>query len=95
VAAADHDSVTRRARTGRTTKLACLAGAGLRAALSAVLPASATLHARPAPEVAFLVDAAARAAPRRPRSEALVALLAQLEAQDRGLSLDRLDRSRG
>jgi phytoene synthase len=36
--------------------------------------------------VAFLVQAAARATPARGRSDALLAVLAQLEARDRGLS---------
>jgi phytoene synthase len=86
VARAGHDGVTRRARTGRGQKLGWLMLASLRAAASVVMPRSATLHAPPEPEVAFLVQAAARAQTQRARSEALLAVLAQLEARDRGLS---------
>lgn len=86
VARAGFDSVTRRARTGKTQKLACLMVSGLRAAASPLLPRAAVLHARPAPEVAFLVDAAARKALARGRSEALFEVLTQLEARSRGLA---------
>lgn len=80
------DSVTVRARTGRGRKLACLVAATGRAAVSAISPRAAVLHAGPEPEVAFLVRAAARDAARRGRSDALLAVLAQLEAQDRGMA---------
>jgi phytoene synthase len=84
VARNGHDSVTRRARTGAGRKLSLLAMSFLRGALTAVLPQPATYHARPAPEVAFLVEAAARVAPERAgRGDALLAVLAQLEARDR------------
>jgi phytoene synthase len=86
VARADHDSVTTRARTGRGQKLGWMMLSGLRAAVSPVLPRAATLHARPAPEVAFLVDAAARRADTRGRSDALFEVLNQLEARSRGLA---------
>ncbi|PLL12409.1 phytoene synthase [Tabrizicola sp. TH137] len=80
------DSVTGRARTGRGRKLALLAVATGKAAVSAVKPRAAVLHAAPEPEVAFLVRAAARGEARRGRSDALLAVLAQLEAQDRGMA---------
>ena len=86
VARAGHDSITQRARTGRGEKLALLLLSGLRAAASPVLPHVATLHARPAPEVAFLVDAAARRTDARGRSDALFEVLNQLEARSRGLA---------
>lgn len=86
VARSGFDSVTRRARTTRAQKLSLLMRAGVRAAASPLLPGSAMLHARPAPEVAFLVDAAARAPRRASRSEALLSVLAQLEARDRNLA---------
>jgi phytoene synthase len=82
VAAQGHDSVTTRARTSGRRKLALLGLAGVRAALSPVLPAPAWLHARPAQEVDFLVQAAAQH-PRASRSETLIGVLAQLKAQDR------------
>jgi len=63
-----------------------LALATVRAAGSVVVPCPAVLHARPVAEVGFLVEAAARKAPGKGRSDALLAVLAQLEARDRGLS---------
>ena len=86
VARAGHDGVTARARTTGGQKLGWLMLASLRAGATALMPQPATLHAPPEPEVAFLVQAAARAQPQRPRSEALLSVLAQLEARDRGLS---------
>jgi phytoene synthase len=86
VASAGFDSVTTRARTGKGAKLAWLAVSTARAVASAVLPAPATLHARPEPEVAFLVDAAARRSVAPARSDRLISVLAQLEARDRGLA---------
>jgi phytoene synthase len=86
VARNGHDSVTVRARTGRGQKLGWLMLATLRSGATLVMPRPATLHAPPEPEVAFLVQAAARIAPARARSDALLAVLAQLEARDRGLS---------
>lgn len=82
---AGFDSITRRARTTKAEKLGWLALSTLRAGTSLVLPVSARVHARPEPETAFLVDAAARRAKGQQRSEALLAVFAQLEARDRGL----------
>ena len=89
VARAGHDSVTARARTATGQKLGWLALATLKAAASLVLPGPAVLHARPVPEVAFLVRAAARTSPARGRGDALLAVLAQLEARDRACRHDR------
>jgi phytoene synthase len=86
VAQAGHDGVTARAHTSKRQKLGWLMLACLRAGATRLMPQPATLHAPPEPEVAFLVQAAARALPQRPRSEALLSVLAQLEARDRGLS---------
>ncbi|MBA4350336.1 MAG: phytoene synthase [Rhodobacter sp.] len=80
------DSVTTRARTGRGQKLACLVAATARAAVSTVKPGPAVLHAAPAPEVAFLVQAATRGTTRSARSDTLLSVLAQLEARDRGMA---------
>lgn len=80
------DSVTRRARTTRARKLGLLALSGVQAALSPLLPNPARLHAQPEAEVAFLVEAAARAPRRASRSEAVLRVLAQLEARDRNLA---------
>jgi 15-cis-phytoene synthase len=86
VAQNGHDAVTVRARTSKAQKLGWLIQATLKAGTTLVMPRPATLHAPPEPEVAFLVQAAARAAPARGRSDALLAVLAQLEARDRSLS---------
>lgn len=86
VAAAGFDSVTRRARSSRGQKIAWMAASMVQAGASLALPASARLHARPEPEVAFLVDAAARRLPGRARSEALFDVLTQLEARSRGMA---------
>ncbi|QYK43529.1 MAG: phytoene/squalene synthase family protein [Paracoccaceae bacterium] len=83
VARAGHDSITRRARTGRGTKLRLVGASVLSAAAVAVMPRAAVLHAAPEPEVAFLVRAAALPAARASRSETLLSVLAQLEARDR------------
>ncbi len=80
---AGFDSVTRRARTGRAQKIGWLALSVARAGVTVAMPRSAVLHAAPAAEVAFLVSAAARHSARRPRSDTLLNVLAQLEARDR------------
>jgi len=92
VARNGHDSITRRARTSSRQKLGWLALSVLRSGMSLVAPGPATLHAAPAPEVAFLVQAAARQIPRFGRSDALLSVFAQLEAQDRARK--GLDRAR-
>jgi 15-cis-phytoene synthase len=83
VARAGFDSVTRRARTSRGQKLALMGRAVAAAGLTHVMPRPALLHARPVPEVAFLIEAAGQRSARPQRSETLVAILAQLEARDR------------
>lgn len=82
---AGYDSVTRRARTGRAQKIGWLALSMARSGVSFVMPQAAVLHAAAAPQVAFLVSAAARATPSRLRSETLLQVLAQLEARDRAV----------
>jgi len=81
VRARGYDSVTGRAHAGRARKLGWLALSGLRAGLSTIQPRMATLYAVPAPEVAFLVDAAAGHAPAS-RSDTLIDALTRLRAQD-------------
>jgi phytoene synthase len=83
VARAGHDSVTRRARTSRGQKLVLMGRALGASALTCVMPQPAQLHARPVPEVTFLVEAAGQRSARPQRSETLLAILAQLEARDR------------
>ncbi len=83
VARQGYDSVNARARTNGWQKLGWLGLSVARSAASIVLPKSAVLHAPARPEVAFLVDAAARANARFNRSDALFSALAQLESTDR------------
>ena len=86
VARNGHDSISHRARTGPMRKLGWLGLAVVRSATSVVIPGTAVLHAAPVPEVAFLVTAAARAQSHKGRSDALLSVLAQLEARDRGVA---------
>lgn len=83
VARLGYDSISARARTTGRQKLGWLGLSLARSAASVVVPGSAVLHAAPAPEVAFLVDAAARNKAAFSRSDALFAVFAQLEAKDR------------
>ncbi len=83
VARAGHDSVTQRARTSRGQKLALIGRAVVSAGLTHTMPRPAQLHARPVPEVAFLIEAAGQRSARPQRSETLLAILAHLEAHDR------------
>jgi phytoene synthase len=84
-----YDTISWRGRTTTRQKLGWLGLSTIRAGVSTVMPRSAVLHARPTPEVAFLVDAAAQAQTRarsdwgQGRAGALMAVFAQLEAQDR------------
>lgn len=90
VARLNYDSYSQRARTTGRQKLGWLGLSVLRSAASLVVPNSAVLHAPPEPQVAFLVDAAARKQARFSRSDALFSALAQLESKDRAnRSLDR------
>lgn len=82
-----YDTISWRSRTTRGQKIGWLGLSTLRAGVSSMMPQSAVLHAAPTPETAFLVNAAARTAPRGDwgtgRSGALLELFAQLESQDR------------
>ncbi|NNK78538.1 MAG: phytoene/squalene synthase family protein [Litoreibacter sp.] len=78
------DSFNQRARTSGPQKLGWLCQSVLQAGASTIMPGSAVLYAPALPEVQFLVDAAARAAPvDHSRTLALIDLFAQLEARDR------------
>ncbi len=55
----DHDSVSCRAYTTRTQKLGLLGLSVVRAGMVTVFPTNPVLYAKPLPEVAFLVEAAA------------------------------------
>lgn len=81
---ARYDSLSSRAHTSKVQKLGWLGQSVMRSALSLVTPVSAVLYARPLPEVAFLVDAAARAQPESfSRIDGLVGALARLAETDR------------
>ncbi|MFD0858488.1 15-cis-phytoene synthase [Roseovarius aquimarinus] len=82
-----HDSITRRARTGRMQKLGWLGKSALYAGGSMLLPQPATLYAPPLAETAFLVDAVAERGQASPwwgagRTGALLETLAALKARD-------------
>lgn len=78
--AMDYDSVTARARTTKAQKLGWLAQSVAQSGASMVMPRSPVLFARPLPEVAFLVNAAAKDGPVA-RSDSLFEALASLEAK--------------
>ena len=84
------DSVSWRGRTNKAQKAGWLGLSMLLSGASTVMPRSAVLYARPLPECAFLVEAAARTAPQASpwgdgRAGSLLAVLAELEARDRGV----------
>ena len=86
VARNGYNTISHRARTGASRKLGWLALSVARTATTIVLPKTAMLHAAPVSEVAFLVAAAARAQLHKGRSDALLSVLAQLEARDRAIA---------
>ncbi|WP_430449831.1 15-cis-phytoene synthase [Rhodophyticola sp.] len=78
-----YDSITMRAHTTRGQKLGWLGLSVLHAGASCVMPGSAVIYAKPLPEVAFLVEAAARRVPDRSTwGDGVISLFAQLEARD-------------
>jgi 15-cis-phytoene synthase len=79
-----HDSVTCRAFTTRGQKMRLLGWSVIRAGVVSVLPQSPVIYARPLPEVAFLVEAAAHPVSTKTGwGDNLLAVLSQLEARDR------------
>ncbi|MEM1298370.1 MAG: phytoene/squalene synthase family protein [Pseudomonadota bacterium] len=99
IAAADYDSVTRRAHTGLSEKIALMILSLGSAAADSLLPRSPILHARPLPETAFLIDAATegQALPNQwgdGKVGALVSVFATLKERDlerrRDLGVQRL-----
>ncbi|MGR3502074.1 15-cis-phytoene synthase [Pseudaestuariivita sp.] len=84
VARAGYDNITRRAVTTKATKLGLLGVAMARTAVSVAMPKSAVVYAKPLPEVAFLVDAAAAiAAPAHDWSDTLYATFATLKTHEK------------
>jgi phytoene synthase len=79
-----HDSINLRARTNKAQKIKLIGKAGMRAAGSIVLPRSPVIYAKPLPEVAFLVNAAADISVNRPtRMAGLMEVMAELRARER------------
>jgi len=83
-----YDSISWRGRTTKGEKAGLLGLSILRAGATMLTPGSAVVYARPLPEVAFLVDAAAERQVVRTgwgegRAGALIEVFAQLEARDR------------
>lgn len=75
-----YDSISARARTQKSQKIGWLMQSALLSFVSVATPKSAVLYARPLPEVAFLVSAAADPKPQS-RSMELLDTLATLEAR--------------
>ncbi|NNL19686.1 MAG: phytoene/squalene synthase family protein [Boseongicola sp.] len=89
-----YDTISYRAHTYKSQKVGWLMLSAARTVVTAALPQSAVLLARPLEETAFLVNAAARAKPVAPnwgegRAGALLSVLAELEARDQQIQLDR------
>lgn len=81
----DHDSITRRGRTSKATKIKLIGKAAVRATGTVILPQSPVLFARPLDEVSFLVEAAARGSRAQTSgpADALVSVMATLKARER------------
>ncbi len=78
-----YDAISHRARTNGVQKLGWLMLSMVRASGTVLMPRSPVIHARPLPETAFLVDAAAGPAePAKDWSDGLYATLAGLKARD-------------
>ncbi len=79
----DHDSISHRATTTGGHKMRLLGLSVVRAAWASVTPESPVIYARPLPETAFLVSAAAHRVPNRDTwSDPLISVLSHLKAQD-------------
>ncbi len=81
------DNINHRSHTSKTEKLWLIGVSGLASVTSTVMPRSAVIMARPLPETAFLVEAAASERATSSwgggRSGTMLGLFAQLEARDR------------
>jgi len=77
-----HDSVNHRAHTSKAHKLGLLGWSMVRAGLTALSPTSPVIFARPLPEVAFLVDAAADTSGRMHWSNSVTTALTRLKQGD-------------
>ncbi|MEM1389116.1 MAG: phytoene/squalene synthase family protein [Pseudomonadota bacterium] len=80
---AGYDSVNSRAHTNTAQKLGWLMLSLARTGVSMMMPRSAMIYARPLPQTAFLVNAAARGAPLHDHwSENVLSVMATLKARD-------------
>ena len=79
----DHDNITYRATTSSAQKMGLLGVSLLRTAFNAVLPESPVIYAKPLPETAYLVEAAAHPKANKPTwGDPLLSALTQLKVQD-------------
>ena len=79
-----YDSISTRAFTTRGQKMRLLGWSVIRAGMVTAFPQSPVIYARPLPEVAFLVEAAAHPSSAKTGwSDNVLAVLSQLEARDR------------
>ncbi|ARE40109.1 Phytoene synthase [Rhodovulum sp. P5] len=98
VARADYDNITRRAYTNKGQKIGWLILSAFESVLVAVMPRSAVLYAKPLPECAYLVEAAAERLPSdnpwgEGRAGTVIAALAQLKAQEQARRAAALEQS--
>ncbi|MFO7920216.1 MAG: phytoene/squalene synthase family protein [Nioella sp.] len=93
IAKGGYDSVSQRARTTKARKLTLIGLSAARAGGTLMMPRSPILYARPLDEVRFLVEAAARTAPRAAvpegRTSAVLSVLADLKRREQGASPQR------
>jgi phytoene synthase len=83
LARAGYDSISMRATTTGRHKMGLLGLSVLRAGWVSVTPESPVIFAKPLPETAYLVQAAAHPAPNAPVwSDAVISMLGQLKSQD-------------
>jgi phytoene synthase len=77
-----HNSIQHRAVTSKRQKLGLLGWSMLRAGATLVTPTSPMIFAKPLPEVAFLVDAAADTSGRVHWANSVTNALTQLRVED-------------
>jgi len=83
LARAGYDSISMRATTTSRHKMGLLGLSVIRAVGASILPESPVIFAKPLPETAFLVEAAAHPKPNAPDwSDPVISVLSQLRAQD-------------
>lgn len=96
---AGFDNITRRAYTTTGQKIGWLILSSIQAVIATVMPRSAVLYAKPLPECAYLVEAAAERLPSdnpwgEGRAGEIIAVLAQLKAREQARHAAALEHSR-